>query len=214
MSDEALRANHATVELAAGTTLFDQGAPAEAIYLVQTGVVKLVRRLFREEHLVETLGPGSLVGEVAMVAGAHYPVSARALSTLTVTRVPRARLESLLLEHPDLSLRLARTLAIRVAHGQFRNAVYSLRSIPGRLLLQLHAEAERNSTTARDGYHPLPSDLPEALGAETPLVDSGLRGLAADGLIEFDGQGRFRIADRAAFERRLAYAELKDRFDP
>ena len=53
-----------------------------------------------------------------------------------------------------------------------------------------------------------------ALGAESALVDSNLRLLAADGLIALDGQGRFRIADRAAFERRLAFVELKDRFEP
>ena len=214
MGVEALTANHATLEIPAGATLFEQEAPADAIYLVQTGRVKLVRRVFREEHLVETLGPGGLLGEVALVAGATYSVSARALTPLLVARVPRERLESLLLERPDLALRLTRKLAVRVAHGQFRNALFSLRSLSGRLLLQLQAESERAPEQPADGLHQLPSDLPEALGAESALVDSNLRLLAADGLIALDGQGRFRIADRAAFERRLAFVELKDRFEP
>ena len=214
MGVEAFTANHATMEIPAGATLFEQEAPADAIFLVQTGRVKLVRRVFREEHLVETLGPGGLLGEVALVAGATYPVSARALTPLLVARVPRERLESLLLERPDLALRLTRKLAVRVAHGQFRNAVFSLRSLSGRLLLQLQAESERAPEQPADGLHQLPSDLPEALGAESALVDSNLRLLAADGLIALDGQGRFRIADRAAFERRLAFVELKDRFEP
>ena len=92
--------------------------------------------------------------------------------------------------------------------------MFSLRSLSGRLLLQLHAEVERSGELASAGLHQLPSDLPEALGAESALVDSNLRLLAADGLIALDGQGRFRIADRAAFERRLAFVELKDRFEP
>lgn len=214
MGVEALTANQATMELSAGATLFEQDAPADAIFLVQTGRVKLVRRVFREEHIVETLGPGGLLGEVALVAGATYPVSARALTPLLVVRIPRERLESLLLERPDLALRLARTLALRVAAGQFRNAVFSLRSLSGRLLLQLQAESERATEQPADGLHQLPSDLSEALGAEPALIDSNLRTLAADGLIAFDGEGRFRIADRAAFQRRLAFIELKERVEP
>ena len=214
MGVEALAASHTTIELGAGATLFEQDTPADALYLVQTGRVKLVRRVFREEQLVETLGPGGLLGEVALVSGATYPVSARAITSLLVARVPRERLESLLLERPDLALRLTRKLAVRLAHGQFRNAVFSLRSLSGRLLLQLHAESERTGEPAADGLHQLPSDLPEALGAESALIDANLRMLAEDGLIALDGQGRFRIADRAGFERRLAFAELKDRFDP
>jgi hypothetical protein len=79
-------------------------------------------------------------------------------------------------------------------------------------MLQLRHEAERNAGTEGDGYNPIPFDLPEALASEKGHIDAALRGLVAANLIELDGGGGFRIPDIAAYDRKLRYLELADRF--
>ena len=196
-----------------GDQLFAQDDAAERLFVISAGHVRIERRVFKEEITVETIGPGNLCGEVAAAGGLRYPCTATALTEVKALVIERDQIDATLMTNPDVAGRLVRKLSGRVSYLHFRLANLSLRSVEARVMLQLHFEAVRHGGSQGEAFAPIPFDLPDVLAAERGVIDACLREIVAAGLIEFDGNGRFRITDRKAFDRRLSYHELSDRLD-
>jgi CRP/FNR family transcriptional regulator, dissimilatory nitrate respiration regulator len=205
-------------EYAAGESLFEQGKAAHHLFIINSGHVQIRRRVFEEEIVLETLGKGSICGDVAFAAGASYPVSAVALDDVQAVVVHRDNLQTVMLDNAKVVARMASRLAARLTAAHFRVAALSMPDPLARVMLQLRHEmgqALEALGADADGpvFAPLPYDLPEVLALEKSTVDACLRGLIRDALVESDGAGRFRIADARAFDRRLRYLELASRID-
>ena len=65
-------------EFAAGDTIFDAGDTAESAYLLASGAVDIVIDGEDGASVADTLGPGELFGEMALIDG--QPRSAKALA--------------------------------------------------------------------------------------------------------------------------------------
>ncbi len=206
-------ANDAPVqaEYAAGELLFEQGATAHHVFIINSGRVQLRRRVFEEEVVVETLSKGNICGDIAFAGGAMYPVSAVALEQVQAVVVHRDNLQSVMLDNAKVVARMAGRMAARLTAAHFRVAAMSMTDPLGRVMLQLRHEAARDDAEEAPIFTAIPYDLPDALGLEKRVVDSCLRALVTDSLIEADGAGRFRIVDASAFDRRLRYIELDGR---
>ena len=202
-----------TATYKAGDVIFEEGAAANNVFIINVGHVRIERKVFQETILVETLGRGNVCGDIAFAHGANYPVSAIAADDVDVVVVHRDNIEAVMLASPKVVARLASRLAARLTHAHFRLANFALRDSEARVMLQLRHEADRNAGTEGDGYTPIPFDLPAALASEKGRVDQALRGLVGANLIELDGGGGFRIPDLAAYDRKLRYLELSDRFE-
>jgi CRP-like cAMP-binding protein len=200
------------IRFAAGDRLFVEGEPADFVYVLQSGVVRITKLVFREQMLVEELTGGAICGDVAMAEGSRYPVSAVAVEPVEALAIRPADFGSTLLLDPELGRLVIRKMAARVAAAHFRVGVMSMRSAEGRVLLQLRWELERSGAPEFDGFAAVPHDLPEVLALEAEQVRQVLTRISEAGIVEFDPSGRFRVLDLAAFERRLAYLELADRF--
>lgn len=206
-------ANDAPVqaEYAAGELLFEQGGTAHHVFIINSGRVQLRRRVFEEEVVVETLSKGNICGDIAFAGGATYPVSAVALEQVQAVVVHRDNLQSVMLDNAKVVARMAGRMAARLTAAHFRVAAMSMTDPLGRVMLQLRHEAARDDAEEAPVFTAIPYDLPDALGLEKRVVDSCLRALVTDSLIEADGAGRFRIVDASAFDRRLRYIELDGR---
>jgi CRP-like cAMP-binding protein len=74
---DQLRAETTLSEVAAGTTLFEEGDPADGVAAVLEGSIEVLKR----GRTLATLGPGSLLGEIAVfVPSARRTATARAVS--------------------------------------------------------------------------------------------------------------------------------------
>lgn len=101
----ALAEAGSVVEKHKGTHLFKEGAPSEACFIVKAGEVELYRHAGARRTIVARLGPGSVVGDIAMFQDQPYLSSARAGSRVTAIRLERDSLIPLLLARPVLSMR-------------------------------------------------------------------------------------------------------------
>ena len=71
----------------AGVRLFVQGATADAVYLIQKGLVKLTRcEANGHEVIVDLRFPGSFVGSAAAIREAHHPFTAMTATRCKLTR--------------------------------------------------------------------------------------------------------------------------------
>jgi putative ABC transport system ATP-binding protein len=77
------------VQLAAGDLLFNQGDPAQLVYLVEEGEMELVRLLSGGgEELLARHGPGRYFGELGPMFGLRRSATARATMPSRVIGLP------------------------------------------------------------------------------------------------------------------------------
>ena len=114
------------------TTLFSEKMPAEALYIVKSGKIKIsVMEGEGEEIGLLELGPGDFFGEVALIQESSRAVTARAVSAVEVVMLTRKDFLALLDLDPrvaaKISLSIARLLAMRVKaySGRLREILLS-----------------------------------------------------------------------------------------
>jgi CRP-like cAMP-binding protein len=95
-----------------GETLFKAGEAADAGFVVQEGTFKLLAPDADSGRGI-TVGPGALLGELAMLTETTRPVTATALEPATVLRIPRSLFLKMLDGYPDAAARLRDSLARR-----------------------------------------------------------------------------------------------------
>lgn len=101
--------------VAAGATLFLQGAPAHHVYLVQAGDFKLLRTAEDGyEQVLDFAGRLELLGFDGIASGLH-PSSAVALEDAVVYAMPLAGLDALRRRHPRLDEHLQTALSRQLA---------------------------------------------------------------------------------------------------
>jgi CRP-like cAMP-binding protein len=88
-----------------GTHLFKEGQESSAAYVVHSGEVELYRTSDGSKSLITRLGPGAVVGDIAMFQQQPYLSSARAVTHARVMRLDRDQLMPLLLTKPVLAMR-------------------------------------------------------------------------------------------------------------
>lgn len=98
------------VRLAEGEVLFREGEPSDCGYVVASGALRLDRSAGGEK----TVGPSTLVGELALVADVARPATATATERTECLRIARDQFARLFDEYPDLARNLHARLAARV----------------------------------------------------------------------------------------------------
>ncbi|RDW14377.1 cyclic nucleotide-binding protein [Paracoccus thiocyanatus] len=90
-----------------GETIFLQGDPARAVFIVLNGFIKLSRLTPNgTEAVVAILGRNRSFAEAMALRGTPYPVSAEAISDCTVLQIDGTRLRQFLLENQEFAIGL------------------------------------------------------------------------------------------------------------
>ena len=93
-----------------GEVLFKRGEEADGAYVIQEGRFKLSSN--NGDEL--TVGPCTLLGEVALFSETRRPATARALEPSTVLRIPRFLFVRMLDSFPEAARKLREILAARL----------------------------------------------------------------------------------------------------
>lgn len=114
----------------AGQSIYRQGMPGDALYLIEEGRVSIQGRSdCAGETLLATLGPGEFFGETAMLTGEPHAADVIALTDVTAWALSRADFEALVQRFPSLALNLSRILSRRLRDSTER-LVTSVRVVP------------------------------------------------------------------------------------
>jgi CRP-like cAMP-binding protein len=93
-----------------GTVLFAAGDPGDEMYVVRTGSVDLMIG----NTLVEKVGPGGILGELALVDPAPRSATAVAGPECTLVRVDQHEFDDLVRRVPGLALEVMKVMARRL----------------------------------------------------------------------------------------------------
>lgn len=109
LTDEQLRLLAFGAEqarFAAGREIFREGAAADCAYVVATGRVVLYRDDGGEAVALSRLGPGAIVGELALITPGTRLTYAAAETEVTLIRLSRSLFHRILEEYPEVAARL------------------------------------------------------------------------------------------------------------
>jgi CRP/FNR family cyclic AMP-dependent transcriptional regulator len=95
---------------ATGATIFAAGDKGDAMYVVRTGEVVIERG----GQVMETLGPGGIFGEMALIDGSPRSATARAKTDCVVAPINEKSFLFLVHETPFFAIAVMRTLAERL----------------------------------------------------------------------------------------------------
>jgi putative peptide zinc metalloprotease protein len=89
-----------------GGTVFAQGQPGDAFYLIRSGQAEVAQARNGKEEVLRTLGPGDYFGEIALLGRVTRTATIRALSTLQLLVLRKGDFDRLLAPHLAVSERV------------------------------------------------------------------------------------------------------------
>jgi CRP-like cAMP-binding protein len=183
----------------AGAIIQIEGDPANSMYIVAQGQVKISRiaRSGREQAL-NIVGIGGHFNAVPMFDGGPCPANAEALTDVALLALPRDPLQVVVETHPVLALALLRDFTARLRHFVDLVDELSLHTVQGRLagLLVAQAEAIRRG----EGAPLTQADMAARLGTVREMIGRTLKNFEALGLISIE-RGTIAILDREGLVR-------------
>ena len=194
----------------AGAMILTADQPGEIAYVILDGTLKVsVLQSNGRELTLALLGPGEIVGELALADKARRSADVTTLEPAVLVWLDRGTFERLRRDVPAITENLLRLLArrLRLANAQLQ-AMATL-DVHGRVARQLLALADVLGEDLGDGGERIPlritqSDLAALVGATRVRVNEVLVGFTRRRLIEVDRQHRITVRDRPELE---AYVE-------
>jgi CRP/FNR family cyclic AMP-dependent transcriptional regulator len=197
LSEEALRAVEAVCRrrvFKRGETLFYEEDPGNALYIVQTGQVKIVRLApDGEERILHLEGPGECLGELSLIDGAPRSAKAVALDRVEALVLYREEFLALVDRHPAVARAVMSGLAGMVRRLSEQVQDLTALDVPGRIAKKLLELADSHGQTTPDGVQislPLTQqELADMVGATRVAVNQALSWFRGQGILTTDRQG-------------------------
>lgn len=198
---QALAARGRVRRFAAGTTIFHEGDPGDALYVVVEGRVRISRISGAGgEATLALMGPGDCFGDLALFDGRPRSATATATSATRTFVVWREDFVNWVRERPAASLALLETLSLRLRRTDDTVTDLVFLDLPHRLakhLLALAASLPEGDARKKQRIQVTQAELASMLGVSRESVNKQLNQFAREGWISL-GRGAVTIQDAQA----------------
>lgn len=172
-----------------GDSLFRQGDDATTHYTVASGRLRLDQTTADGKNVVlRFMGPGDLVGSVAVWRGIPYPATPIAVEETFVLTWSATRMMDLLQAHPALAMKVVNMMGSRIEELQSRLQEIATQQVERRIaatLLRIVGQSGRKTAAGVEIPFALSrQDLAEMTGTTLHTVSRTLSAWIEDGLIE------------------------------
>jgi CRP-like cAMP-binding protein len=162
-------------KLGKDTTVFHAGDPADAVFVVASGRVKIViTSSDGKEFILTVLGPGQVFGEMALLESAPRSASVVTLSAVEVLVISRSDFQRLLDSNPRISQRLMAILSRRLRRANAKMESLAYMDVAGRLARYLLDLARDHGQRLGNGWvvvrRPTHSDIAHSIGTSRETV--------------------------------------------
>jgi len=185
-----------TINIAPHHSIFDETDPAEYVYTITAGTVKVYKLLGDgRRQITGFLFAGDFLG---LIHNETYAYSAEAVVPTKLCRFPRRRLEALLVEIPHLEQRLLAMASHELAAAQDQMVLLGRKSARERVvsfILMLSNSATRHGRSGDPVFLAMSrSDIADYLGLTTETVSRTITSLKKQGLIELLDEKQIRLS--------------------
>ena len=191
-----------SVELARGDPLFDEGEPAQHLFNVTSGAVKVYKLLADgRRQMTGFLFPGDFLG---LANEETYAYSAEAVTHTVLCRFPRRKLERILERYPKMEHRLLGMVSHELAVAQEQMLLLGRKTAREKIasfLLMLSRRSVQRGQNGNPVVVPMSrNDIGDYLGLTTETVSRTFTQLKQGGSISLLPGGKVEMADRARLE--------------
>jgi len=176
-----------------GETIFHQGDPGDALFVVDKGSVKVVLPSDEgaEPAIVAILGPGEFFGELAILDGAPHSATIVAVEPTETYVLHRDAFLALIESDPGLRQALLASLATEIRRLTGHVEDLHFLDLPGRLASRILRLAESSGSKRADetvtiSWPYTQSELAGMIGGSRQSVNRLLADLGEQGLVRLD----------------------------
>ncbi len=205
-------------EFRAGDVLFREGDRGEEMYVIQSGIVQILKLVGTSQRPLATLGRGEFVGEMAILNDKPRTATAMVLEQAKCLVIDAATLEQMVSNNSEIALRLVKKLARRLDSADEMIQLLMNPDPKARVLLGLkrHAEAFGEETGLGVRIHSSAADLAREVGVEESQVREVLSRLGRLHIASEDeggGGSAIVIMDLPRLLEFMEFLEMPRRFE-
>lgn len=178
-----------------GSHVFMQEEPIENVYFIFEGKVKVYKSdINGKEQIVAILKKGEMFPHVGFFRKGNYPAYSEVLENATLVVVPISQFENVLLENPELSIKVFKVLGEKIVDLQERLEAQILNNTYEQIIKLLITLGKKHGENLPDGFVKLKAeftnrDLANMIGTTRETVSRTLTKMKKDELILVDTDG-------------------------
>ena len=178
-----------------GEILLIEGEPAETLYFVVAGAVKVFKiSADGKEQILQIIRPGESFNDASVFGGGKNLASVEAMGPVVLNTIKKSDLEAVIQEHPQVAINVIHVLSQRVHHLVSLVEDLSFRHVTGRV-----AKVLLEHTGDGTGEKPrlTQQEMAAMIGTAREMVGRSLKTLEGEGVIRME-RNRIIITDQKA----------------
>lgn len=194
----------------AGTVLFQEGARGEEMYIIQSGKVKISKRIRGVEKTLAMLEKGEFFGEMAILNDKPRSATAETVAESEMLVIDRKTFESLLRSNVEIAVRFIKRLAERLREADEQMEALMIKDNTSRLvnMLAKKVKEQKKAGELTIGIE----ELAGLAGIERQQARIIVEKLASVKIVELANGDTLRILNQEQVDRLLKYLEMREIF--
>ena len=202
------------VRLEPGDMFYGPEDHTEKLFILQKGKIRIFRMTpDGREFTLAVVEAGTVFGEMALTAQQLEGAYAQAIESSQVSTMAREDLERLVLEKPEVGLRIMQVLSERLRRQENRLEDATMKDVRSRLagiiVLLVESEGIRTGTGYRISAHYTHERLGTMIGANRVAVTRAFGLLQDEGVVELRRRLIY-VTDIEALRRTAAYGDARE----
>jgi len=192
-----------------GTVLFREGDRGEEMYILQSGKIKISKKIRGVEKTLATLEKGEFFGEMAILNDKPRSASAETIEECEMLVIDRKTFETLLRSNVEIAIRFIKRLADRLRETNDQMEALMIRDNTSRLLNMLAREVKASKGSSITISI---EELSGLSGIESGQAKAILEKLASVRILALGADDHVSIANQEQVDRLLRYLEMRETF--
>jgi CRP/FNR family transcriptional regulator, cyclic AMP receptor protein len=200
-------------EIPPGTVLVREGEPGKEMYVIQSGKVRIWKKVRDVEKVLAILGPGEFFGEMAIISNKPRNASATVEETARLLVIDPKTFEAMIRGNSEIAVRMIKKLAERLAEADAQIDTLLLSDPNSRVVNWILQACQARGRPLEEGIEIdfQVRELPRELAVGEPAIRYLCHRLEKSGLIELTGD-RMVVRDTARLFDYLRFLEAKLKF--
>ena len=191
-----------------GTVLFREGDRGEEMFILQSGKVKISKKIRGVEKTLATLEKGEFFGEMAILNDKPRSASAETIEDSDMLVIDRKTFETLLRSNVEIAIRFIKRLADRLRETNDQMEALMIRDNTSRLVSLLAKQVKEKKGAVSISI----DELAGLAGIEAGQAKMILEKLASVRILTLGADDHVTIANQEQVDRLLRYLEMREIF--
>jgi len=198
--------------LETGDVFYSPDDPSEKVFILRRGKARIYRVADNDrEFTLAVVDAGTMFGEMTLTAQRLQGAYAQAMEPSEVSTMGREDLERLILEKPQVGLKIAHLLSERLRRYEIRLETITLKDVPTRLASIILLLAEAEGVVTSEGYVKIPTHftherLGTMIGTNREAVSRAFGVLQEETIVELRRR-IIHVKSLEALRRRAGHAD-------